>query len=554
MKSSAVSTVQFKGIAISKGTVYAPLFVVGDDPFDDVPEYSLQDDDDVQTHLQAYRNALNECQADLRKATQRVEKTVGKAESQIFLAHEQILLDTTIQENIQTIIRDERKNVEYAVDKEYKRFIQRFKSLDDTYFRERADDINDIRKRLLAAFDYFKENHTRINPSDVQNHIIVAHELMPSLLASFDYTDIAGIITEKGGRTSHAAIVARGLGIPAVSGIHGMIDVAYHGDSVLVDGNEGKVYLKPDDELLETVHPAAPESFSSRCCRIAIDAETPAGMAVMANASSLRDVDMALRFKADGIGLYRTELEFIQARRLLSAEEQYEVYRSVMEKMAPRPVTFRLLDFGGDKPLAALEMEKEFNPFLGWRGARVLLDRPDVFSSQMSALGRLSREYPVRVMFPMIIDIKQLDRLLALTKEVLNGTPHTAEHLHFGVMFEVPSAYFQARDILRRVDFGSIGTNDLIQYLFAVDRNNEHVSDDYDPDHPVIWEVMGNLSRIANELDKPLSICGELAGMENMVPRLATANITRISVTPTIILTVKHQLADWVKQQPPEQT
>jgi phosphotransferase system enzyme I (PtsI) len=258
-------------------------------------------------------------------------------------------------------------------------------------------------------------------------------------------------------------------------------------------------------------------------------------------------VKQAQRNNADGIGLFRTEMLFLKADRLLNEDEQYAYYLQALHEMPGKPMTFRLLDVGGDKPLPFLRIKKESNPYLGWRGARFLLGSPDIFATQVKALARLSTETRVRMLFPMVVDAVQMQALITMTRDILVSVDKVSENIQLGAMFEVPSACLQARSIYKIVDFGSIGSNDLIQYLFAVDRNNEQVSDDYDPLHPVLWDVLKGLVTASQEAGKSLSICGEMAGREGMPSRLLKTGIHSLSVSSRLIPQVRQEMIQYVQ-------
>jgi phosphotransferase system enzyme I (PtsI) len=355
-----------------------------------------------------------------------------------------------------------------------------------------------------------------------------------------NFERVRGFVTEHGGVSSHAAIIARSLGIPAVTGVRGITDVVRCGDMVLLDGDSGRVFLNPVDDVVKKVITVADVRAQEKCA-----IASPPGMEVLANASIIEDVRQANLFKADGIGLYRTEIMFIREDRLLTQDEQYERYRKVVDEMKGKPVTFRLLDVGGDKPLPFLRIQKESNPYLGWRGARFLLGNPDIFSDQVQALGRVAKNVKIKILFPMVVDEKQQRMLVEGVREVLASVPGAAENIRLGAMFEVPSACMQARQIFKLVDFGSIGSNDLIQYLFAVDRNNEQVSADYNPEHPVLWELLKNMVSAARETGRELSICGEMAGREGLVTRLLEIGIRSLSVSPRLIPLVRNEMAEY---------
>jgi phosphotransferase system enzyme I (PtsI) len=357
------------------------------------------------------------------------------------------------------------------------------------------------------------------------------------MIVHMDLEKVRGFVTEHGGASSHAAVMARSLGIPAVSGVRGLLDQVRCSDVLLVDGDKGEVYLHPDAETIARLAPVAmPQAEEVQVV------ESPPGIEVMANASLFEDVKAARWLHADGIGLFRTEILFLESGRPLSEEEQYRAYRQIAEHLDGRPVTFRLLDVGGDKPLPFMGIEKEENPYLGWRGARFLLGSPAFVGPQVRALARASRHGNVRIMFPMVVDATQARALCDMVREHVSAAGVPVADVPLGAMFEVPSACFDARNIFGLVDFGSIGSNDLIQYLFAIDRNNERVSADYDPEHPVLWKMIADLAAVASAAEKPLSICGEMAGRDGMPTRLVGSGVKSLSVSPRLIGKVRREL------------
>jgi phosphotransferase system enzyme I (PtsI) len=345
-------------------------------------------------------------------------------------------------------------------------------------------------------------------------------------------------VTEHGGMSSHAAIIARSLGVPAMSGVHGLLETVKCGDTVLIDADRGRVFLDPDRATLEKTIRVEPVDTGARCLLV-----SPRGLAVLANAGMMEDVEAARRVNADGIGLFRTEFAFIRAGKLLSESEQASYYSEIISKMDGKPVTIRLLDIGGDKPLPFLSQEKEENPMLGVRGARFLLKNPEILRTQVKALARAARNGPVNVLVPMVIDAAQLDLLLDKAKKALKTIKVDRKNIRFGAMFEVPGACLQAGGIFKKIDFASIGSNDLFQYLFAMDRDNEHVSAEYDSTHPVFWELIAMLAREAKKARKPLSLCGEMAAVPGMAKRLVKAGITSLSVSPRFVPAVRNEIA-----------
>jgi phosphotransferase system enzyme I (PtsI) len=477
----------------------------------------------------------------LHAAHQQALEFIGKAEAEIFVTQQHILNDPAIISAIHSAIKENLHNLERAVYDTYTSYEERFAQLSNDYFRQRSTDLSEIRQRLINylynARPGFKcSGHHKCNRG--ADSIIVAEELTAEMMIRMKLEEVLGIVTEHGGTSSHAAIIARSVGVPAVSGVRGIFDAVHCGMSMLVDGDAGVVYLNPSEHTVRTLIPAEPTA-KERFCVL----NTPQGMEVLANASLVEDVQQAAIVRADGIGLFRTEIVFMRAERLLNEMEQFNYYKQIVDIMGERPVTFRLLDIGGDKDLPFLRLEKEDNPTLGWRGSRFLLGNREVFNTQVKALLRLSTQRKVRILFPMVIDVNQLERLIEGVRSLMVTVESDAQNVELGAMFEVPSACMQATAILNQVEFASIGSNDLIQYLFAVDRNNEQVSQDYNPMHPVLWGVLEALSDAARLSGKSLSMCGEMAAREQVPSRLIDIGIKSVSVSPRLIPRVRNEMA-----------
>jgi len=535
-----MTELKFKGISINQGRISAPVCLFSISRQRSVPEYTIDAALPPDQELKRYATARKACSEELQRIAGEVEVSMGKAEAEIFITQMHIMNDPKIVDAVNHLLVTTRKNVEWALSSVLGEFEEKFEALDNQYLRERSSDIGEVRRRLLGCLTETRSGFV----CEGQTHckrgarkIIMAEELTSSMIVNMRMDSVLGFVTEHGGITSHAAILARALGIPAITGVEGIMRHIRCGDTVLINGDTGEVYLHPDPATVNSLIPAVPEKEQAATMAI-----TPQGMEVLANASSLEDVKQAQAHGADGIGLFRTEILFVGAERLLSQAEQYSQYEKIAGLMGDRPVTFRMLDIGGDKPLPFLRLKKEANPFLGWRGARFLLGNMDIFAEQLRALGTLSLKRKVNILFPMVIDSMQMQLLMDRSREILSGSNHTADNLIFGAMFEVPSAFIQAREILKIISFASIGSNDLIQYLFALDRDNEMVSQDYDPGHPALWTFLSDLSRTARELGKPLSICGEMAAREGMPTRLLEGGITSLSVAPRLIPRVRGEM------------
>ncbi len=526
MASKAVQREQrLKGLPISGGVAVAGVCRFRDHGrHDDLALEKVSPD-----RLGEERERLQRAVAVVRGRLEALEKVVrqriGEAEAGIFAAQRAILGDPALEQQMEEALA-EGYRAEAAAMQTLDAYEERLAQVDDAYVRERASDIGELKRRLLDTLMNTKPQflcEVEAHCQRGRNRIIVTEELTPSVALEMDTQEIRGIVTERGGRTSHAAILARAVGIPAVSGIDGLAETIQCGTQILVNGDTGEVVLWPSPETVETIR--------RRKEAEAVPAIEPVeGLTVMANISLAAEAGEAVAMKAEGVGLYRTELEFFAAGRLLSEDEQVERYRTVVEAMAGQPVYVRLLDVGGDKPSPVFQTAREENPQLGLRGARYLLSRPDLLRTQARALARVARLGPVHVMYPMVIDADQYRELRRLVDEATAGMP-SAEALKHGPMFEVPSACLDADRLLAISDFASIGSNDLVQYLFAVDRNNERVAHDSSPDRRVFWQLLRNLASAARRADVPISICGELAGDPVEVPRLQELGYDILSVS-----------------------
>jgi phosphotransferase system enzyme I (PtsI) len=531
---------EFKGLAVNSGRVAAPACLYSSNLHKSVDEYLIEETE-IESELLRFEQALHESSRDLEMISARVAGGMGVVESEIFLAQNHIMNDAAIVRQIKDIIRNTRKNAEAVIFDVYRNYEEKFRAMDSPYLRERVSDISEIRRRLLDNLKKQKPGFLCEGQQHCQRgagRIIVAEEFTADMMAHMNFERVRGFATEHGGLSSHAAIIARSLGIPAVTGLKNITEFAKCGQKVLVDGDSGTVYLEPEDDVLSRLIAAEEVSAEKEIFIV-----TPPGMEVLANASMIDDVKKAKNLRADGIGLYRTEILFITSDRLLSEEEQFRHYSSVAEEMGDKPVTFRLLDVGGDKPLPFLRIQKESNPYLGWRGARFLLGNPDIFSLQIRALLRLSKKRKIRIMVPMVVDDKQFSLVSDAVREAGQAVGMVAENVTLGAMFEVPSACIQAKKIFKLADFGSIGSNDLIQYLFAVDRSNEQVSADYNPEHPILWDMLEAIVDAAAHEKKHLTICGEMAGREGMARRLLDIGIRSLSVSPRLIPQVRNEMA-----------
>lgn len=521
---------KFKGLPLSPGVALAPVCLFNERRHVSLPVANVTDKE-VRSEGERFRKALAVVRERLALLMKEVEKRVGKAEAEIFAAQKMILEDPLLIQRITDHIRSKNFNAEKAVISSLDFFEGQLAELDNAYIRERASDIGEVKRRMLDALSSLNPSFQCENDSFCQkgkNRIVIAQELTPSLTMELNTDFIRGFVTDRGGVASHAAILARALKIPAVSGIPGIHDVLFCGTEVLVNGDTGEVVVWPSKKTLEA-YPDLQRPVMDDVAAV----ESVAGLKVYANLSLAKKVKEAVDRKAEGIGLYRTEFEFFAAGKILCEMEQYALYLDVLKTMKEKPVYFRMLDFGGDKTADFLKLEKEQNPALGLRGSRLLLAHPELFKNQARALARASKHGRVHVMYPMVVDIEQFRKLKKAFEEATGDIPQG--EIKHGLMFEVPSACLAAEEIFKEADFGSIGTNDLIQYLFAVDRDNEFVAYDHHPDRKIFWHLIHHVAHAAKKHHKPLSVCGELASYPEYARHLLREGIRAVSVAPRAI-------------------
>ncbi len=404
------------------------------------------------------------------------------------------------------------------------------------------------RSRLSLRILLQKEE-TRIAPDE--SIVLVAHNLTPSDTARVDRKKILGFATELGGETSHVSILARSMNLPAVIGVERLMRDVKNGDLVVVDGNSGIVYVNPPQRTVKSYLKLQAE-FKVYIKKLTKERDLPSrtlddvDLSLQVNISMMPDVHLALRYHCDGVGLFRTEMPFMIAGKLLTEEEQLQIYKTVVQSLKGKPVTIRTLDLGGDKFLPFREMETEGNPFLGWRSIRISLQERDVFKQQLRAILRASRYGRVRIMYPMISSLEEITEIRHVLEECKDELREKKiafdDNIQTGIMIEVPSAAIIADRLIRYTDFFSIGTNDLIQYTLAVDRNNEKVAKFYQPLNPAMLRLLQGTIRAANNAGKPVSLCGEMAGSPMYTPILIGLGLRQFSMSPSMLMEVKERV------------
>lgn len=532
----------FKGIPVSPGVVVGTVFVL-DDEFVRIPRRRIRKED-VPRELERFEEALQDSIDELESLRQRTEKELGGEAATIFAFHLGMLSDRTVTDPIREGIKSDRVTAEFAVSSAFERLADRFSQMGDTTFQTKINDVWDLDRRLLRHL--IGEHRSRL---DYLNHqaIIVAPDLTPSQTAGFDRDRVVGFVTDAGGKTSHTAILARALDIPAVVGVEHLIRKASDGQKIIVDGDRGVVILKPDEETLEEYSRRIEEIAKLRVSLGEL-ADKPSvtkdGVAIElhGNIEFPLEVDTVLNNGGAGIGLFRTEFLFLNSVVEPTEEDQFDVYRECVDRLRGKPLVVRTMDLGSDKSHDRWAYP-ERNPALGCRSIRYCLQNLPTFRRQLRAIVRASALGPVKVMFPLVTTIHELRQSRLLLRDVMEDLAEEGVNfdpkLPVGIMIEAPSAAIVASIFAREADFFSIGTNDLVQYTLAVDRTNERVASLYTAAHPAIHRLIKDVVRAARRHKVPVSICGEAAGDIEYTVLLIGLGLRSLSMTPSLIPHVK---------------
>lgn len=510
---------------------------------------------DVEAEVARFEAAVAKAKEELEAIKKHALEKLGEDKAAIFAAHLLVLDDPELLNPIKEKIQTERVNAEYALDETASFFISMFEAMDNEYMKERAADIRDVTKRVLAHL----LGVTISNPSLISEEVvIIAEDLTPSDTAQLNRQYVKGFATDIGGRTSHSAIMARSLEIPAVVGTKTVTAEVKNGDIVIVDGLDGQVIINPSPELLAQYEQkrARYEAQKAEWAKLVHEATVTADgihVELAANIGTPDDVKGALANGAEGIGLYRTEFLYMGRSELPTEDEQFVAYKTVLEQMNGKPVVVRTLDIGGDKELPYLQLPKEMNPFLGFRAIRLCLEMQDMFRTQLRALLRASVYGNLKIMFPMIAtldEFRQAKAILLEEKEaLLRQGVAVADGIEVGMMVEIPAAAVMADQFAKEVDFFSIGTNDLIQYTMAADRMNERVAYLYQPYNPAILRLISHVIDAAHREGKWVGMCGEMAGDPIAIPILLALGLDEFSMSATSILPARAQLKQLAKEE-----
>ena len=536
--------IRFEGIGVSPGIAFAGIYVVRDD-LDEVARYHIAPSR-IADEIGRFEAGLIQTRMQILEMQERIAESIGAKDAAIFDAHLLVVEDRTLIDEVLRKLKTDLCNVEWAFQEVATRYAETLSKIDDPYLRERALDIQDVTKRVIRNLQG-KAPKAFLSLSGP--HILVAHNLTPSDTASMSRENVLGIATDLGSRTSHAAILARSLTIPAVLGLHDITAKVDTGQHLLLDGNDGLLIVNPAPQTL-----ACYRELESRRAKVTAQLKelrettstTRDGCHIVlsANIELPEDVDAVAANGAEGIGLYRTEFLYLNRKTLPAEEEQYETYRSVAEQVRPNPLIIRTFDLGGDKLAEGVaDVTDELNPFLGWRAIRFCLENQDIFKTQLRAILRASAVGNIKVMFPMISGLDELRRAIAVLEEckqqLRNSRAEVAERVEVGAMIEIPSAAICASALAREVDFFSIGTNDLIQYALAVDRVNEKIAYLYEPTHPAILRLLKMVADAAHASRIWVGVCGEMAGDVALVPLLLGLGMDELSAAATLVPRVK---------------
>jgi phosphoenolpyruvate-protein phosphotransferase (PTS system enzyme I) len=537
---------ELTGIAASNGIAIAKAYLL------EAPDLSFEKNEigNPEEEIKRLEQAINTSKDELEKIKEATKQKLGDEHAEIFSAHLLVLSDPELIQPMQDKINNEKVNAEVALDETANMFITMFESMDNEYMRERAADIRDVTKRVMAHLLGVSFPDPALIDEEV---VVIAQDLTPSDTAQLNKQFVKGFTTDIGGRTSHSAIMARSLEIPAVVGTKNITSNVSDGDLVIIDGLDGKVLVNPSDDE-RSAYEKKQADYEAQKAEWAKLKDQPSvsldgkHVELVANIGTPEDVEGVIRNGGEGVGLYRTEFLYMGKSSLPTEDEQFDAYKAVLEGVGKdKPVVVRTLDIGGDKELEYLDLPKELNPFLGFRAIRFCLENDDIFRVQLRALLRASVYGNLKIMFPMVATLQEFREAKALLleeKENLRGEGvEVSDDIEIGIMVEIPSTAVIARQFAKEVDFFSIGTNDLIQYTMAADRMNEKVSYLYQPYNPSILNLVNNVIEAAHAEGKWAGMCGEMAGDPIAIPILLGLGLDEFSMSATSILPARSQIS-----------
>ncbi|MEV2792399.1 phosphoenolpyruvate--protein phosphotransferase [Paenibacillus larvae] len=535
---------ELRGIAAASGYAMGPAFLLQETEAEIVRRELSPEEAEME--VKRFEAEVNQSIAELEELKVQTEEKMGEEHANIFGTHILVLQDEEYIGRVKEMIQSNRINAEAALEDATQEIVTLFESMDNEYLRERAADIRDVSKRIMNHLLGLEAGGL----SQVKDSVVLlAHDLTPSDTAQLDRDKIAGFATNIGGRTSHSAIMARSMEIPAVVGLNDVTAKVKSGDYVILDGAKGILLINPEESVIAS-YKELQQKYEARLQELKKFHDKPSVTAdghlleIVSNIGNPQDAHAAERSGAEGIGLYRSEFLYMGRQSLPSEEEQFDAYKVVAEIFGSKaPVVIRTLDIGGDKELPYMDLPKEANPFLGYRAIRLCLDRKDIFKTQLRAILRASSFGNIKLMYPMIATMQELreaNAILAEVKQELDkeNIPYNRE-MEVGMMIEVPAAALVADQLAREVDFFSIGTNDLVQYTMAADRMNERVSYLTEPFNPAVLRLIRNVINAAHQQGKWAGLCGEMAGNLTAIPLLVGLGLDEFSMSAGSILSAR---------------
>ncbi|PWJ50890.1 phosphoenolpyruvate--protein phosphotransferase [Faecalicatena contorta] len=505
--------------------------------------------DDVKAECTRFQGAKASAIEQLKGLYDKALEDVGEANAMIFEIHQMMLEDLDYIESIENIICTQEVNAEFAVATTADNFAQMFSSMDDAYMQGRAADVKDVSERVLNILCGVDEG---INQTD-EPCIIASDDLAPSETVQLDKSKVLGFATMYGSSNSHTAILARTMNIPAVIGLGGELSPQLDGQMAVIDGFTGKLYIDPDEATLAEMQEKRAKDLAQKALLEELKGKenvTKSGQKIniYANIGNVSDVGAVLKNDAGGIGLFRSEFLYLENDTFPTEEQQFAVYKQVAENMAGKKVIIRTLDIGADKQVDYFGLDKEENPALGYRAIRICLTRTEIFKTQLRALYRAAVFGNISIMFPMIISVKEIQRIKEIIGDVQDelkaqGIPFK-ENVETGVMIETPASVMISRDLAREVDFFSVGTNDLTQYTLAIDRQNSKLDEFYDPHHPAVLSMIRMAAENAHAEGKWIGICGELGADLELTEEFLKMGLDELSVSPSMILPLRKRIRE----------